>query len=353
VARTIDQFRDLWLRSRLTPPAKIQEACQRWQVVAVKPDSPADFLAWLVANKHLTEYQAEHLGDGHADNFFLGQYKILERVGKGRMAGVYKALDLGSRPVALKVLPPSKARDSDTLARFQREARLAMQLRHPNVVSTVDCGESRGVYFLVMEYLEGQTLEELLRERRRLRPREAARLGFLASLGLQHVHERGMVHRDLKPANLMLAPAPAPHENTLRSMVKILDIGLGRQLYDPANQKKDELTNEGAILGTPDYLAPEQARDPRRADIRADLYGLGCVMYHALTGVPPFADENLVRQMVRHAKESPRPLQELVHDVPKELNQVVQTMLAKDPAKRYQTPAQAAEAMKRFLATKG
>jgi eukaryotic-like serine/threonine-protein kinase len=157
----------------------------------------------------------------------------------------------------------------------------------------------------------------------------------------------------MKPGNLMLCPAPASQENTLRSMVKILDIGLGRQLYDPANQKKDELTNEGAILGTPDYLAPEQARDPRRVDIRADLYSLGCVLYHAVTGVPPFADDNPVRQIVRHAKEAPRPLKEVVPGTPAELNQIVQTLLAKDPAKRYQSPNQAADAMKRFLATKG
>src|SRR5919108_3144065 len=121
-----------------------------------------------------------------------------------------------------------------------------------------------------------------------------------------------MVHRDMKPGNLMLTPGPAPQENTLRAMVKILDIGLGRVQFDPDSRAVTEaLTNEGALLGTPDYLAPEQARDPRKVDIRADLYSLGCTLYHALTGQAPFKDENIVRQILRHATQPPRPPREV------------------------------------------
>jgi serine/threonine protein kinase len=353
MAINVEDFCALLIRSRLHAVETVKAIYARWQAVAIEPDNLAMFQAWLVGKQYVTQYQMTLLGGGHTDNFFLNDYKLLDRIGKGRMAGVYKAVDPKGQVVAIKILPPSRAQDKEIWSRFQRETRMAMQLNHPSIVRTFDYGRVKGLYYLVMEYLQGATLQTVLDERKKLSPKEAVRIAFLTSLGLHHIYQRKLVHRDLKPGNLMLCPAPAPQENTLRSMVKIHDIGLGRQLYDPADQKRNELTNEGAMLGTPDYLAPEQARDPRRVDIRADIYSLGCVLYHALTGAPPFADDNMVRQMMRHAQEAPQRLREKLPDAPEELNQVVQTMLAKDPAKRYQTPAQAAEAMKRFLATKG
>jgi eukaryotic-like serine/threonine-protein kinase len=349
---TVEDFCALLIRSRLHAVDAVKAIYNRWQAVAIEPDNLAMFQDWLVGRQHLTDYQRTLLSGGHTDNFFLNEYKLLERVGKGRMAGVYKALDPKGRVVAIKILPPSRAQDKEIWSRFQRETRMAMQLNHPSIVRTFDYGKVKTIHFLVMEYLHGATLQEVLDERKRLSPKEAVRIAFLTTLGLHHIYQRKLVHRDMKPGNLMLCPAPASQENSLRSMVKIMDIGLGRPVYNPANQKKDELTNEGAILGTPDYLAPEQARDARKADIRSDLYSLGCVLYHAVTGTPPFADENMVWQLMRHAKEAPRPLKELAPEASDELNQIVQTMLAKDPAKRYQTPTHAAEAMKRFLATK-
>jgi serine/threonine protein kinase len=347
----VQVFCNLLVRSRLYSPEQVRALYQRWQVVAVEPANLLAFRAWLLGNNTLTAYQLDLLNEGHIDNFFLNQYKILERIGKGRMAGVYKAVDPQGQVVAIKVLPPSKAKNPQLWARFQREARLAMQLDHSGVVRTFDCGVHKNLYFLVMEYLQGETLEAVLRRRGKLTPLEAARIAFLAAQGLQHIHEQGMVHRDLKPGNLMLCPAPAPFENTLRSMVKILDIGLGRVLFDPSSREaKDELTNEGTLLGTPDYLAPEQARDARLADIRADIYSLGCTLYEALSGTPPFADDNLVRQILRHATQQPRPLEEVSPEIRPGLSEVVATMLAKDPNQRYQTPAQTAEALKRVMA---
>jgi len=169
--------------------------------------------------------------------------------------------------------------------------------------------------------------------------------------GLQHIHELGLVHRDLKPANLMLTPAPskADGDSTLASTLKILDIGLGRVPSDPGNPE-DGLTVEGVLLGTPDYLAPEQARDPRTIDIRADIYGLGCILYQMLTGQLPFPDTNVLSQMIRHATETPRPLKELAAGVPEGLQQVLNVMLAKDPAQRFATPQRAAQALQAFLA---
>jgi serine/threonine protein kinase len=347
----VSNYCALLVRSRLQTPEAVRDIQQRWQAVAVDPDSVKDFAGWLTARGYLTAYQAELLGEGRTDNFFLERYKILDRIGKGRMAGVYQATHPERGTVALKVLPPSKARNPELLARFQREARLALPLRHPGVVRTLECGECRGLHYLAMEYLEGQTLQEVLAQRGRLTALEAARLAFLTTLGLQHLHEQGLVHRDLKPANLMLTPAPAAYENTLRSMIKILDIGLGRELFDPdSRQGADDLTSEGTLLGTPDYLAPEQARDPRRADIRADLYSLGCILHEMLTGKPPFADDNLVRQILRHATQPPPSLDEVQPPIPEALSRVVLTLLAKAPEGRYQTPAQAGEALKSFLA---
>jgi serine/threonine protein kinase len=346
---TVQDVLALLTRSRLHPPARVQAIGQQWLAVARRPDSASDLIGWMVAREFLTPYQAKLLAEGKPDNFFLHQYKILDRIGKGRMAGVYKALNLQGQPVAMKVLPPSKAQSAEVLGRFQREATLAAQLDHPNIVRTLDHGECRSLHYLVMEYLEGDTLEELLEARGTLGPREVARIAFLTTLGLQHVHEKGMVHRDLKPGNLMLTPSPLPQENTLRSMVKILDIGLGRMLFDPESREgSEDLTSDGAILGSPDYMAPEQARDPRRADIRADLYALGCTMYHALTGKPPFPDDNLVRQILKHASQEPAPLPT---EVPKDLAKVVMTLLIKDPAKRYPTPNDASQALKGCLAT--
>jgi serine/threonine protein kinase len=349
MTRTVSHCCGLLTRSGILTPEAVKAILARWEAVAVEPASPDAFLRWLVHKGHLTPYQADLLREGRVDNFFLDGFCILERVGKGRMAGVYRASHPRFGMTALKVLPPSKARDQEILSRFQREGRLATGLNHPNVVRAFACGECRGLHYLAMEYLEGETLDEVLQQRGKLTARESARLGFLTTLGLQHIYEQGLVHRDLKAANLMLVPAPGPLENTLRSMVKIMDIGLGRELYDPDTPRLD-LTADGAVLGTPDYLAPEQARDPRRADIRADLYSLGCVLYQTLASVTPFADESLVRQILRHATQEPRPLRKLNPQVPEPLARVVATLLAKDPDRRYPTPARAADALRACLA---
>jgi serine/threonine protein kinase len=352
---TVENICGLIMRSKLLTPDEVRALHQRWAGGTKENASSAQFLRWLVANRHLTEYQANLLSKGHADDFFLNQYKILDRLGRGRMAGVYKAVHATGQVVAVKVLPPSKAKEPKTLARFQREARLAVKLKHPNIVRTFQVGECRGLHYLVMEYLEGETLDEVLQRRKRLPPAEAVRLVHQALSGLQHIHEQGLVHRDLKPANLMLVPGRQLGEpdNTLQATVKILDIGLGRQLFEESSQEVErdlELTGEGVLLGTPDYLAPEQARNPSGIDIRADIYSLGCVLYHCLSGQPPFADTNVLNQMIRHATEPPRPLKELNPAVPDGLQQIVDWMLAKDPAKRYPTPERAAQALQVFLA---
>lgn len=344
---TVESLCNQLARSKLLAPDAVRTIHKRWKTEA--QNDAADigrFSKWLVSNGFLTDFQFGVLQRGFIDLLFLDDYKLLERIGQGRMAGVYKAVHKFGQIVAVKVLPPSKAKQTQTLARFQREARMSVKLRNANVVRTFHIGKTKGgLHYLVMEYLDGSTLDEVLQRRGKLPTEEALHVVLQALQGLEHLHAAGLVHRDLKPANLMLVPPP--RDTVLRSLVKILDIGLGRALFDEntPDEPMDELTNEGAILGTPNYMAPEQARNAHGADIRADIYSLGCTLYHCLTGQPPFPDSSVVRQIVRHATEPLRPLSDFLPDVPVPLQVVVDRMLAKDPAQRYKTPAEAAQAL--------
>src|SRR4051812_19747587 len=185
------------MRSRLLSPDEVKAMYSRWQAENNDPaPSLAAFMKWLVAREYVTEYQANLLAKGHADEFFLDDYKILERVGRGRMAGVYKAVHSLGPIVAIKVLPPSRAKNPMLLARFRREARLSVRLKHPNIVRSFQVGHTNRLHYLVMEYLEGETLEEVLVRRKRLPPEEAVRVIHQALLGLHHIYEQGIVHRD-------------------------------------------------------------------------------------------------------------------------------------------------------------
>ncbi|MBV9122592.1 MAG: SUMF1/EgtB/PvdO family nonheme iron enzyme [Planctomycetes bacterium] len=267
------------------------------------------------------------------------RYHVLGLLGAGGMGAVYKALHRPmERQVALKVISPKLMGDAGAVARFRREVKAAARLSHPNIVAAYDAEHAGDLHFLVMEYVEGQSLAALVEDKGPLPVAEACDYVRQAALGLQHAHEHGMVHRDIKPHNLML---------TAGGVVKILDFGLAR-VGGPA-EAGATLTQAGVLMGTPDYMAPEQASSPHAADIRADIYALGCTLYFLLTGRPPFPKGTLVQKLADHLERTPPPLAAVRSDVPAELSRLVERMLAKDPAQRYQTPGEVAQVLALFL----
>jgi hypothetical protein len=278
------------------------------------------------------------------------RYRILEVLGAGGMGTVYKALhQLMDRPVALKVIRPDLTRDAGAVERFHREVKAAARLTHPNIVHAYDAEQAGGAHFLVMEFVEGKSLDRVVAEEGALPVARACDYARQAALGLQHAFERGMVHRDVKPHNLMRTPD---------GRIKILDFGLARFAREsaraaspasaPAPAEAGSLTQTGSLMGTPDYMAPEQAANPHEADIRADLYSLGCTLYFLLTGSPPFAGSTGLDKIMAHIEQMPPPLMDVRPDAPAGLAGVLGRLLAKDPARRYQTPAEAATALEPY-----
>lgn len=268
----------------------------------------------------------------------LGQYEILGRLGKGGMGAVFKArhLELG-KVVALKMLRSERA-DEVMLARFKNEIRAIGRLDHPNIVVAHDAGESGGTHFLVMEYVDGMDLDRLVERTGPLTSADACEVIRQAAVGLQHAHERGLVHRDVKPSNLMLARD---------GRVRVLDLGLARSFGESV---ADTLTSHGMVLGTADYLAPEQWQHPHDADTRADVYSLGCSLYHLLAGVAPFAGTSywtVLGKMEAHLRVPP-PIHQHCPELPSGLAAVLGRMLAKVPADRFGSPAEVAEALQPF-----
>jgi WD40 repeat protein len=268
----------------------------------------------------------------------LPRYRVVRLLGLGRMGAVYEAEHrVLQRPVALRVIKRACTANAAALERFHREVRAAARLSHPNIVTTYDAEDAGETHFLVMEYVDGTDLGRLVQERGRLPVGRACEYVRQAALGLQHAFEQGMVHRDLRPHNLML---------TTDGRVKILDFGLARFASEAASAAG--ATGTGMVLGTVDYLAPEQADDPQHADIRSDNYSLGCTLYHLLAGRPPFPPGTPTQKVMAHVEKKPQPLTELRFDIPEELMVVLERMMANDPKQRYQTPAEVALALEPF-----
>jgi serine/threonine-protein kinase len=276
------------------------------------------------------------------------RYRVLGLVGVGGMGAVYKAEHrLMERLVALKVISPALLDNAAAVERFRREFRAAARLSHPNVVTAFDADQAGDLHFLVMEFVEGLSLDRLVAQTGPLSVAQACHFIRQAAIGLAHVHEQGMVHRDIKPQNLMVMR---------KGNLKILDCGLARMVQAVAAEPTTspvgggpDVTSAGVILGTPDYIAPEQVSDPRATDIRADIYSLGCTLYFLLTARPPFPHGTITEKLTAHAGQEPPPLSQFRSDVPPGLSRVLCRMLAKDPAARYAAPAEVASDLTPFV----
>ena len=320
----------------------------------------------LLADGLLTAYQVERLTAGQAEGLVLGNYRIQDRLGSGGMGQVYRAEHtLLGRRVALKVLARHLEFDGDAIRRFYWEVRVAAELQHPNIVTVHDAGECEGIHFLVMEYVDGVDLARLVRDQGPLPVPLACECIRQAAMGLQHACNAGFVHCDIKPANLLLArnlgqwtepdaiaasPYFTPH-STYR-MVKIVDLGLARRLgvADARVTPVAEETLGEGLAGSADYLAPEQACQPHQADIRSDLYGLGCTFYYLLTGQAPFPGGSWPDKLLRHQLDQPTPIRQLRPEVAPEVEAIVQRLMCKNPADRYALPADVAVVVHEWLA---
>ncbi|MBL8798006.1 MAG: serine/threonine protein kinase [Planctomycetia bacterium] len=306
---------------------------------------PVALVQHLVKRGWLTAYQARHLNAGLGQELLLDPYVLLEPLGEGGMGVVFKARhSVMNRLVALKIVRKELLSRPNAVRRFVREIEAASQLSHPNIVIAHDAAEKDGRHFFVMEYLEGIDLTKLVRRRGPLPAREACEYVRQASLGLQHAHEKGLVHRDVKPSNLMVTRGPGGQG----VLVKVLDLGLALLHSDEADGL---VTQEGAVMGSPDYIAPEQAVDAHRADIRSDVYSLGCTFYHLLAGLPPFAGGTMATKIAGHLHGEPPALEKKRPDLPRYLVLVVRKMMMKNPEERFQTLLEVAQTLDHVIDT--
>jgi len=304
--------------------------------------------AQLIRAGFLTPYQANQLLQGRAADLVMGPYRLLERIGEGGMGQVFKARhEHLHRIVALKVIRRDRLSDPLALDRFRREARAAAQLSHPNIVTVYDASQAGGTQYLAMEYVDGTDLAKMVKDSGPLAIRRACDYARQAACGLAHAHERGLIHRDIKPHNLLVTSAQ-DLESAEWGTVKILDMGLARSQISENGAGDPALTRADSLLGTPDYMAPEQAKHSRAADARSDLYSLGCTLFFLLTGRPPFGGSNPFEKVMRHQLDEAPSVRTLRPDVPEALELIVATLMAKRPEDRFADAASLVEALAPF-----
>ncbi len=296
----------------------------------------------LVRQGDLTTFQARRLLEGRGQTLVVESYRLLDRLGEGGMGEVFKARHLRmDRVVALKLIQKGRVQP-DAIERFLREARAAAQLSHPNIVVAHDAGQAGATHFIAMEYVEGVDLARLVQQSGRLAIGLACDFTRQAALGLQHAFEKGIVHRDIKPGNLLATK----NGSEGAALIKILDFGLAR--FESETDGKNHLTQVGKVVGTVDYISPEQAENARKADIRSDIYSLGCSLFYLLTAQPPFAGDTAVERLSARVMGAPQSLRALRPEVPVALEHVLTKLLARNPAHRFQTPAEVASVLGPF-----
>jgi hypothetical protein len=309
----------------------------------LKGDYPLDSVELaeaLVREKILTPFQARRFLSNRAHGLVVGRYVILDRIGSGSMGRVYKAHHaMMDRTVALKIIAPEIASNERVVARFQREMRLVGRLDHPNVVRAFDADQIHKVLYIVMEFVAGRSLADLIKKNP-IPAVEMVEYAFQAALGLAHAHEQGIVHRDIKPSNILL---------TDDRKIKLLDLGLG--VLMEADSAATFATADGIAVGTVDYMSPEQACG-REVDGRSDLYGLGCSMYHLMTAKLPFPGSSPIERLGKRISGRHVPITDFLPNLPPNLVKVIDRLLAHKPHERYPTAADAADALERLLRPK-
>jgi len=341
----VETFIAVLKRSGLLDPEVIQRSIADYHGAANRSEDCVALAERLIGLNLLTRWQVEKLLQGKHRGYFLGKYKLLSLLGKGGMSSVYLAEHLlMRRRCALKVLPAKRVDDSSYLERFHREAQAVAALDHPNIVRAYDVDHQndgdRQIHFLVMEYVEGQCLQDMVGEHGLPSFLDAADCARQAAAGLQHAHEHHMIHRDVKPGNLLV---------DRNGVVKILDLGLAKFFH--VDEGNDALTirHDERVLGTADYLAPEQAIDSHRVDARADIYSLGCTLYFSVTGKPPFTEGTLAQRLLAHQIKTPPSVESLRGDAPPDLAAIIRRMMEKRPEDRYATASEAGEALYRWI----
>jgi serine/threonine protein kinase len=332
---TVDGFLQTVLRSRLLDREQLQDALR--DVPRDQRDDPRALADHLIRKGKLSRFQASKILRGTGRGLLLDHFQVLSPIGRGGMGTVYLARDERSGElVALKLLPPSRWRNEERLlARFQREMELSRRVAHPHLAWTYEAGMSQRVYYLAMEYIPGKTLGRIVSEGGPLPVPRAARLMAEVASGLEHAHNQGLIHRDLKPSNIMVTP---------NDHAKVLDLGLA--LMQGEKGETNVVGGQGYIVGTMDYIAPEQTTDSSAVDARSDIYSLGCTLYYALTGQPPFPGGTSREKVYRHRGEEPTLLAELAPSVSPGFAELVARMMAKDPAKRPPSAAAVEEELR-------
>lgn len=319
----LDDFLAGAAKSGLVAPGDLRPL--RDEAARVDPRGAEEAARQLVRQGLLTRYQARKLLAGATRGFFLGGYRILKPLGEGGMGKVYLAVpERGGDQVAIKVLPPKRAlEEANSLARFRREMELSMRCAHPNIARTLSYGNDGDVHFMVMEYIPGMSLYDMVKSDQYgpLRVATAARLFLKVLDGLEAAHNLGLVHRDIKPSNIMITPD---------GDAKILDLGLAKSLGDEGG-----LTRANTVLGTLDYASPEQLSDASKVDVRSDLYSIGCSLYFALAGEPPFGGGDAINKIFKQRMEDPEPIERVARGVPTAFGAIIRKLMAKNPAERH------------------